>query len=164
MTEDEEYYFHQTPVELCKKLIDITPLEDGDKVLEPFRGEGGFYNNLPEIVSKDWCEIRLGRDYKDYEQEYDWVVSNPPFKLDGKCAFWKVLKYYTEHARKGIALLGNEYCLSSLTVKRLKELNNDSWFIHRVICCSIKKWKGRYYYIIMRRQPCEFYGFIEGNY
>jgi len=25
------------------------------KFLEPFKGEGSFYNNLPDFVEKDWC-------------------------------------------------------------------------------------------------------------
>ena len=37
MVKDETYYFHQTPEELCKKLIEKVPLEEGDKVLEPFK-------------------------------------------------------------------------------------------------------------------------------
>jgi DNA modification methylase len=40
MEKDDVYYFHQTPCELCKKLISEVPLVEGDKVLEPFRGEG----------------------------------------------------------------------------------------------------------------------------
>ena len=164
MSLSEEYYFHQTPVDLCKKLIAITPLENGDKVLEPFKGEGGFYDNLPNHINKDWCEITQGRDYKDYSGDIDWIVSNPPFKLDGKCAFWKLINYYTEHVKKGIALLGNEYCLSSLTPKRICELKKKGWYVNKIVCCSIKKWRGRYYYIILQRQSCDFFDYIEGNY
>jgi type I restriction-modification system DNA methylase subunit len=168
MEKSEEYYFHQTPVELCKKLIEQLPLVEGEKVLEPFKGEGGFYNNLPDFVEKDWCEITEGRDYKDHEKEIDWVVSNPPFKLqeEGKRenAFWKILKYYTGKANKGIAFLGNDYCFATLTPSRLKELNNSGWFIHSISCCAIKKWRGRYFWIILKKEPCDFYRYMEGNY
>jgi hypothetical protein len=168
MEKDEAYYFHQTPFELCKKLISEVPLVEGDKVLEPFRGEGGFYNNLPEFVEKDWCEIVEGRDYKDYDKEIDWVISNPPFRLqDGikrENAFWKILNHYSLKVNKGIAFLGNDNCFATLTPKRLKELNERGLYIHSISCCAIKKWRGRYFWIIFKKEPCEFYRYIHGNY
>jgi len=168
MEKDEAYYFHQTPEELCKKLIAEVPLVEGDKVLEPFRGEGYFYNNLPNHIEKDWCEIVDGRDYKDYDKEIDWVISNPPFRLQEgekrENAFWKLLKYYTSRANKGIAFLGNDYCFGTLTPRRLKELNGIGWFIHSISCCAVKKWRGRYFWIILKKEPCNFYRYIEGNY
>ena len=166
---DDKYYFHQTPTELCKKLIDLTPLEQGDRVIEPFRGEGAFYNHFPEFVEKYWCELEDGVDYKDFIGEYDWVISNPPFKLiesngKEKNAFFQLLLYFTSKAKKGIAFFGNDSCLSSLTPNRIRELNESGWFVHNIICTAIKKWRGRYYYIILKKEPCSFFQFIEGNY
>jgi hypothetical protein len=79
-------------------------------------------------------------------------------------AFWKLLKYYTERANKGIAFLGNDYCFGTLTPKRLRELNESGWFIHSISCCSVKKWRGRYFWIILQNKPCEFYKYINGNF
>jgi hypothetical protein len=168
MVKSETYYFHQTPEELCKKLIQKVPLEDGDKVLEPFKGEGSFYNNLPDNVKKDWCEIEEGRDFQDYDaDDIDWVISNPPFRLEignkRENSFFKILKYYTHKAKKGVALLGNDNCFSTLTPKRLKDFNDRGWFIHNIIVCSIKKWRGRYFFIILKKEPNMFYQFIEGS-
>ena len=87
MEKTDTYYFHQTPKSLCDELIKHVPLEQGDRVLESFRGEGNFYNSFPPFIEKDWCEIVDGRDYKDYDKEFDWVITNPPFRLeedDGK--------------------------------------------------------------------------------
>lgn len=165
---DDTYFFHQTPYELCKKLIEKVPLEKGDKVLEPFKGEGNFYDNLPDYVEKDWCEIAEGRDYIDYNKEIDWCITNPPFRLDNgkkrENSFFKLLKYYTSKAKKGIAFLGNDFCFSTLTPKRLKELNEDGWYIHSITCCQIKKWRGRYFFIILKREPSTFYNYVEGNF
>ena len=66
MIKDDTYYLHQTPESLTPLLINEVPLEPNDKVLEPFRGEGNFYNHIPATCTKDWCEITEGRDYKDY--------------------------------------------------------------------------------------------------
>jgi hypothetical protein len=168
MIKDEVYYFHQTPEELCIELIKHVPLIQGDQVLESFRGEGSFYNNFPDFVEKDWCEITEGRDYKDYDKEFDWIITNPPFRLEesGKRenAFYKLLKYYTNKAKKGIAFLGNDFCFSTLTPKRLKDLNESGWYIHNIICCSVKKWRGRYFFIIFKKEHSDFYKYVEGNF
>jgi len=169
MVKDETYYFHQTPEDLCKKLIALTPLEPNDRVLEAFKGEGAFYNNLPDFVEKDWCEIEEGRDFRDYTGEYDWFISNPPFRLeigDGKRenSFFKLVKYFTERAKKGIAVLANDNCFSTLTPNRLQELKNRGWYIHHIIVSCIKKWRGRYFYIIFKKEPSTFYKFVEGVY
>ncbi len=165
---NETYYFHQTPELLCKELIKQVPLVEGDKVLEPFKGEGSFYNNLPDFVEKDWCEIEEGRDYKDYDKEFDWCISNPPFRLQEgikrENAFWTLLKYYTGRSGKGVAFLGNDRCFATLTTKRLKELNNSGWFIHSISCCAVKKWRGRYFWIILKKEPCGFYRYVDGNF
>ena len=167
-TKTETYYFHQTPVELCKELIKYISLVQGDRVLEPFKGEGGFYDNFPDFVEKDWCEIEEGRDYKNYDKPIDWVITNPPFRLQEgtkrENSFWKLLKYYTERVNKGIAFLANDYCFGTLTPKRLRELNENGWYIHNICSCCIKKWRGRYFWIVFKREYSDFYKYVEGNF
>jgi hypothetical protein len=162
---DDTYYFHQTPNELAKQLIKFIPFDNDDKVLEPFKGEGSFYNNFPDNVQKDFCEIEEGLDYKDYDKEIDWVISNPPFKINDKNSVFPLTKFYANKVKKGIAFLVSDYGLCTLTPIRLKELNETyGLFIHKIIVCSIKKWRGRYFFIIFKKQLCEFYTYIEGNF
>jgi hypothetical protein len=168
MSKDETYYFHQTPETVCKELIKEVPFEEGDKVLEPFKGEGAFYDNLPSHVNKDWCEIVDGRDFNTYTEPIDWVVSNPPFRLESKKgrvnSFFYLIDYYASRVSKGIAFLGNDSCFSTLTPKRLQELNEKhDLYIHNIIVCSIKKWRGRYFFIIFKKGKSNFYKFILGN-
>jgi len=170
MEKNDVYYFHQTPELLCRELIKYVDLEEGDKVLEAFRGEGSFYNCFPDFVEKDWTEITEGRDYKDYTGEIDWVITNPPFQLDEKQTgrrentFFKLLKYYSHRAKKGIAFLGNDTCFSTLTPNRLKELNQAGWYIHNIIVCNVKKWRGRYFFMIFKKSPSAFYNHVVGNF
>lgn len=168
MEKDDTYYFHQTPNDLARDLIQLLPLEATDRLYEPFKGEGSFYNNFPTVNPKDWCEITDGRDYKDYTQEYDWVITNPPFRLntDGKRvnAFWFLLDYFTLHAKKGIAFLANDRCFSTLTPNRMKLLNDRGWAITKLIVCSIKKWRGRYYFFILMKIPTQAIGFLPNSY
>jgi hypothetical protein len=167
---DEIYYFHQTPPELSKKLIEEIQFDNNDNVLEPFKGEGSFYNNLPNNINKFWCEIEEGRDYKDDNtQNIDWVISNPPFRLEKENgnrenSFYHLLNHYSTRVNKGIAFLGNDYCLSTLTPNRLKKLNNQGLYLHKIIVCSVKKWRGRYFFIIFKKEQNNFYKYIEGNF
>jgi len=164
----EDYTFHQTPSELAKKLVEGIVFETGDVVLEPFRGEGAFYDNFPSTVVPIWAEITAGRNYTDVSDEYDWVVTNPPFRLedDGKRvnAFWYLLDYYSLRAKKGIAFLGNDSCFSTLTPRRIKILNERGWFIHHITVCSVKKWRGRYFFMELRKSPNSFMSYLEGNF
>ena len=50
-----------TPEPIAKLIINKFPLSG--KVLDAFKGNGSFYNNYPDTVEKDWCEIDEGRDF-----------------------------------------------------------------------------------------------------
>jgi hypothetical protein len=168
--DNETYLFHQTPAELAKILIQRIDLLPNDLVLEPFKGEGSFYNNFPDTVVKDWCELEEGRDYKDYVGNVDWVISNPPFKLEehnGKRvnSFFYLINYYASRVNKGIAFLGNDTCFSTLTPLRLKELQEKyNLYIHNIISCNVKKWRGRYFFIVFKKGECPFYQHVIGSY
>ena len=163
----ETYLFHQTPKELAKDLIAFVPLKDGDKVVEPFRGESACFDAFPSYVSKDWAEIEKNKDYTVL-QDYDWVISNPPFRLDtgGKRvnSFWYLIDYYSTRARKGIAFLGNDSCFSTLTPKRQVLLKERGWKISKVVVCSVKKWRGRYFFIILTKEGHNFMDYLLPNY
>lgn len=168
---DKTYFFHQTPFALARELVKEVPLESGDVVYEPFRGEGAFYNNLPDNVKKCWAEIEEGIDYRDNQEPepFDWVITNPPFRLENddgsrENAFYKIVNYFSDRVTKGMALLGNDYCLATLTPLRLKALNAKGIYIHNIIVCNVKAWRGRYFFIIFRKQPSSFYKFLIGNY
>lgn len=47
------------------------------RCLEPFRGGGAFYQHLPPDAL--WCEVTEGRDFFDFKEPVDWLVTNPPF-------------------------------------------------------------------------------------
>lgn len=46
-------------------------------VMEPCRGQGVFMEFLPEDAK--WCEITEGKDFYEYKEPVDWLVSNPPY-------------------------------------------------------------------------------------
>lgn len=49
------------------------------RCLDPCRGDGAFFKYLPP--GSEWCEIREGRDFFDFTDRVDWIVSNPPYSI-----------------------------------------------------------------------------------
>jgi hypothetical protein len=156
MTTKEMYDFHQTPEDLCKKLINFVPIESNDVLFEPFAGEGSFLNNFPNDTTIFSTEIEQGKCFTTFNDPFDWVITNPPYNLvlNGKpirSSFWYLLKYFTERATKGVALLANHLCFNSLSPSRIKELELKGWYLNNIIICDVKKWYGRYYFMIFSR-------------
>jgi hypothetical protein len=164
----DAYQLHQTPKDCARDLIEYIPLVPGDIVIEPFKGEGAFYDAFPDYVEKEWAELEQGRDYRDLSGNYDWVITNPPFRLetDGKRvnSFWFLLDYYTQRARKGIAFLGNDRCFCTLTPRRLAILKERGWRMTKVVVCSVKKWRGRYFFFVLQKEGQNFMNFLPTNY
>jgi len=76
-THDKVY----TPYEVARKIIYSFPIEQGQTVLEPCRGQGAFYNNFPAFCNKKWCEIDDGVDFFDFTEKVDWIITNPPYSI-----------------------------------------------------------------------------------
>lgn len=48
------------------------------RVLDPCRGDGAFWRNMP---GAEYCEIQEGRDFFEWSSQVDWIVSNPPYSI-----------------------------------------------------------------------------------
>jgi hypothetical protein len=166
---DESYYFHQTPVALARDILAKHDglFADGDVLYEPFKGEGAFYNHFPARCEKKWAEIEDGVDFTAVEG-YDWVISNPPFKLGdrktGGNAFWFLTDYFTARAKKGVVFLANDYCLNTLTPRRQAILRERGWGITSLTMCNVKAWRGRYYVIVLQPTTAPVLDFLEKTY
>jgi hypothetical protein len=79
-------------------------------------------------------------------------------------SFWYLLDYYTKKAKKGVAFLGNDRCFSTLTPKRMKLLEERGWSIQKIVVCSVKKWRGRYFFIVVEKKPQSMFSSIQGNF
>lgn len=66
---------HFTNARLAKAIVDH--YSPKGLCLEPFRGDGAFYDHLPE--NSRWCEITEGLDFFDFNESVDWIITNPPF-------------------------------------------------------------------------------------
>lgn len=120
-----------TPYHLAKTMIDSLPIKG--KVLDPCRGLGAFYNQLPG--NKDWCELSEGKDFFEYTDKVDWIVSNPP---------WSIYRDFTKHAYKiadNIAFLTT--INHDLVLKaRLKDMDEAGFGIREIWTCDTPKQSG----------------------
>jgi len=142
-----------TPEDTARKIMDwvIPQIPQGDSVLEPFKGNGVFYDKIPSSNTKFYCEIDDGVDFFDYDKKHDWAISNPPFRVNhnGEVlnAFIPIINRTMELCNKGFFYLINHKLWSSLTVKRLREWSENGWVVSAIKIIEIKKWYGRYYMI-----------------
>ena len=158
---DEMYYFHQTPALLAKDLMQFIPIVEGDVCYEPFAGENAFYNAFPSFATKVWTEITRGKDYKDFTGEYDWVITNPPFRVPNdkgvlKNAIFPLLLHFATKARKGIAFLVSDYGFNSLTAARIAKMATLGFYLKSLTTCASKEWRGRYYLMLWTKEPNTF--------
>jgi len=74
-----------TPRHIAKQMIDFYPVMPHERVLDPCRGDGAFYDQYPDWCVKDWCEITEGRDFFDRHPTkhliIDWIITNPPYSV-----------------------------------------------------------------------------------
>ena len=97
-----------TPRYIAKRIIDQLPIEWFDALLDPFKGDGAFYDQFPETMNKYWCEITEGVDFFDWEKPVEWIISNPPYSK-----FTEVMKHSYEIADNIVYLIPLNKIVSS---------------------------------------------------
>ncbi len=65
-----------TPDDVAKHVVDY--FKPYGRILDPCRGDGAFTQHMP---AAQWCEVRDGRDFYDWTEQVDWIVSNPPYSI-----------------------------------------------------------------------------------
>ena len=136
---------------MAKYLISLIKFEDNDTVMEPGKGKGAFYDNLPDNVIKKYCEINEGIDYlnfgsgKSSDEKVDITLSNPPFVP--RKLFWDFHLKAMETTNKYIYWLINIGSLNVFTPKRLNIMKEKGWFIQSFHVVSDKRWFGRYVWV-----------------
>ena len=66
-----------TPDDVARDIVDH--FQPSGECLDPCRGDGAFYKYLPE--GSQWCEAKDGKDFFDFNEQVDWIVSNPPYSV-----------------------------------------------------------------------------------
>ena len=130
-----------TPKSLALEMIEMCNITPEMTVLDPCRGGGIFYDNLPEC-KKDWCEITDGKDFFDYKDRVDLVISNPPFSMWNK---W--LDHTCEITDKFCYVMG----VMNLTDHRINELHTKGFGITAIRWVKVDWWFSHSVVIIVER-------------
>ncbi len=118
-----------TPNELVIQLLKETPYSYDDSILDPFYGEGAFFNCFQSLSNQNpnnnWLEIEKGKDFFKYNIKHDWIISNPPFSK-----ITEVLKHSLKIANKGIGYIMPSY---SLSYSRIKLMHKFGFNIQKTV-------------------------------
>lgn len=140
----------ETPIESVLTCINQLNLNPTDTILDAGSGTNKiWYNNLPNLTKYE-CEIKDGKDFLKWETKIDWIVGNPPYKDWIDWCFKS-----TEISNKGFAFLINHTRLNQLTPSRLNRLKEKGFYLNKIHIIEIKKWFGRYYFLIFTKQPTQ---------
>lgn len=123
-----------TPNKIALKAIEMADLKEGDIVLDPSYGAGVFYNNLPEYVNREWCEIDLDKDFFEYDKKVDCIIGNPPFSIWTK---WLEHTIYLD-PQKIIYIFG----AINLTDKRVRNIISKGYGITKIHLFCVSYWFG----------------------
>ena len=148
--------FDFTPDALAKHIIGSFDWREGETVLEPCKGGGAFFDNLPGYGVKDWCELSEGRDFLKYAApKVDTIITNPPFRVETgkgrKNIFIDILEKALASATQRVIMLVGQKLFVSLTPARLQVYQDAGWFLARLEVYSVRQWFGRYYLLAFEK-------------
>ena len=128
-----------TPLELAKAHIDFIPDEyktDTDIWLDPCKNNGSYYNQFPDNVTKEYCEILDNKDFFDYESPLgvDVIIQNPPYSIIDK---W-IAKNIELKPMCCSFLIG----LQNLTARRIEMFENAEYKLTKMKMLKVFKWYG----------------------
>lgn len=136
---------YYTPITAVKIHIDLVPEKYKNiscKWLDPCYGTGVYYNNFPHD-NKDWCEIEYEKDFFDYTDNVDVIMSNPPFSLINK---W--IDKCIQLNPSCICILFGCY---ALTPCRLQILENSGYKLTRMSMCRMDNLMGQMFLTVFEK-------------
>ena len=117
----------QTPIDVCKSIVNH--FKPNGIILEPCKGEGNFLKVLPDTTQ--WCEITEGRDFFEFTNPVDWIITNSPYSQ---------MRKFIQHSME---IADNIVFLSSINhlwlKARLRDINEANFGIAEIILLDTPK-------------------------
>ena len=130
-----------TPLPVALKMIELCGITEDMKVLDPCRGGGVFYDNLPPC-DKHYCEITEGIDFFEETKKYDVIIGNPPFSMWTK---------WLEHTCK----LTDKFCYIfgalNLNAKRINAMEDAGFGLTKIHLVTISWWFSHQWICVFER-------------
>ena len=110
-----------TPKYLAKALVKY--FNPNGKILEPCKGTGNFLKYLPKNTK--WCEIEEEKDFFDFNEKVDWIITNPP---------WSQIRKFLQHSLKISENICFLFTINHLwTRARLRDIINNNFGIKEIL-------------------------------
>jgi len=135
-----------TPKPVAELMIKMCNIKPTDKVLDPSKGGGVFYDNFPEC-NKDWCEITEDKDFFKYDKPVDIICGNPPYSIWNK---W--LDKTMELTDKFCYIFG----VMNLSSPRLQRIYEKGYVIKQFHIIKVDYWFSQSFLVLFEKgEPCE---------
>jgi len=121
----------QTPEKYAKFIVDYFKPEG--IVLEPCKGDGNFFKFFPK--GSLYCDITEGKDFFDFNQKVDWIITNPPWVY-----LSEFLKHSFELADNVVMVFTYHYLGTKRRFKMLREYN--FWIKEILLIPTPEEWGG----------------------
>jgi len=128
-----------TPPQIVDIMINYCEYKD-QSVLDPCLGKGAFFDKLKE--PKSWCEIDKGIDFFLNNDKVSLIIGNPPYSILDK---W--LSHTYEICSKFCYIIG----MYSLTTPRLKKMEENGFYISKMMLINVPTWFQRSYIIVCEK-------------
>jgi hypothetical protein len=129
-----------TPIDLVKIHLDYIKsyVDKNDKILDPFYGTGNYYKLFDKVFTNkntfDYTEITMGKDFFEYSESCEVIVSNPPYSM--------IDKVLTKSIATGAHTISYLIGQNNLTNKRIEYMNNNGYYLDKMFFTKIYKWFG----------------------
>lgn len=132
-----------TPKPVAELMISLCDIKEGEIVLDPSKGGGVFYDNLPSNCIKKYCEIEEGIDFFNFSDKIDLIIGNPPFSIWDK---W--IQHTIKLNPKKICYIMNCF---NFTHKRVNNMIENGYNISKLHIIQISWWFGRSFIVIFEK-------------
>jgi len=116
-----------TPEYLVKEII--KHFKPKGKILEPCKGSGNFLKHLPKDTR--WCEIDENKDFFEFNDKVDYIITNPPYSL---------MRKFLQHSMK---ISDNVVFLTSINhlwlKARIRDIKETNFGIKEIWLCDTPK-------------------------
>ena len=130
-----------TPSSLVKEHLELVVeyAKEGDKWFEPFYGGGVYYDAFP-TENKVFTEIAMGKDFFEFKDEVEMIVSNPPYSMIDK-----VLAHSVSLKPRIISYLIGQ---GNMTARRVEYMNQQGYGLAKIHMTKVFKWYGMSYIVV----------------
>jgi hypothetical protein len=122
-----------TPLTVVKNHLDLIKGKPNEIWYDPFYGKGIYHNNFP-TENKVYTEITMNKDFFEFNDKVDLIVSNPPYSI-----LDEVLKHSVELKPRIISYLLRE---GSVTPKRMEYMKSQGYGLVSLYTCKVYQWYG----------------------